>query len=98
MANTIKDFDRLFEHLKPKEITSLSWQNVALVLQTVDKRYRKELELMLEVLNVEDGITTDWNEVTNACNKFMKRVQRSGAMLQPPHVGIMNILNQKMEV
>ena len=43
-------------------------KKVALFLQAVDKRYRKELELMLEVPNPEDGITADWNEVTNVIN------------------------------
>ena len=73
-------------------------KKVALFLQAVDKRYRKELELMLEVPNIEDGITTDWNEVTNACNKFMKRMQRNGAMIQISHVGITISLEQNIEV
>ena len=71
----------MYGHLKTKERNSLSWQKVALFLQAIDKRYRKELELMLEVPNTEDGITADWKEVTNACNKFMKRMQRIGAMI-----------------
>ena len=98
VADTKKEFDRLYGHLKPEERNSLSWQKVALFLQAVDKRYRKELELMLEVPNTEDGITADWNEVTNACNKFMKRMQRNVAMIQIPHVGITNRLEQNIEV
>ena len=53
---------------------------------------------MLELANTEDGTTTDWNEVTNDCNKFMKRMQRNGTMIQIPHVGITYQLEQNIEV
>ena len=54
---------------------------------------------MLEVPNTEDGITTNWNEVTNAWNKFMKRMQRNGAIIQILHdMGITNQLEQNIEV
>ena len=31
---------------------------------------------MLEVPNIEDSITLYWNEVTNACHKFMNKFIR----------------------
>jgi hypothetical protein len=40
------------------------------------------LELLLENPTTEDGITANWNEVTNACNKFMKRLHKIGTMLE----------------
>ena len=98
MVDTKKQFDRLYGHLKPEERNYLFWQKVALYLQRGDERYRKELELMLEIPNTEGGITTDWKEVTNAYNKFRKMMQRHGAMLQIPHVGITNRLEQNIEV
>ena len=66
VAETKKDFDKLFGQLKQVEKNALEWEKVSLFLQEVDKRYNKDLELLLEDATTEDGITTEWDEVRSA--------------------------------
>jgi hypothetical protein len=55
----------------------LAWEKLTLFLRAIDKRFRKELQLLLEDPGTEDGITNVWATVTNSCNKLTKRKQRS---------------------